>query len=87
MDREVGVNRGWPEIDARGSGLRTTRVCHALSSGSQTILAPLIFLIGMLLTLAPWAAPAQAQIFLASKSKPEFEIGPLSVRASVAPKP
>ena len=38
----------------------------------------------MLLVLAA-AGPAHAQIFLASRPKPEFTIGPLSVRANVTP--
>ena len=37
----------------------------------------------MWLTLV--GGPAHAQIFLASKPKPEFTIGPLSVRANVVP--
>jgi hypothetical protein len=37
------------------------------------------------LLLAAVPAPAGAQVFLASKPHPEFEIGPLFVRASVSP--
>ena len=71
------MNRGWPEIDARGTGLRTTR------AGLRTTRRLLVLLVAVLLALV--AAPAHAQIFLASKPKPEFTIGPLSIRANVVP--
>ncbi|HEV8585627.1 MAG TPA: hypothetical protein VGT02_11720 [Methylomirabilota bacterium] len=46
--------------------------------------ARLTFAIAILLAALP--APASAQAFLASKSKPGFEVGPLTVRAQVTPK-
>jgi len=36
-------------------------------------------------TLAMGPAPAGAQIFMATRPNPEFEVGPLFVRASVGP--
>ena len=46
--------------------------------------ARVLLLAALLVTAAPAAAPAQ--VFVASKPHPQFEIGPLFVRASVSPK-
>ena len=46
--------------------------------------ARLVLAVLLLLVAAP--ATAHAQVFLASKPNPPFEIGPLFVRASVTPK-
>src|SRR3989475_2917881 len=75
--REAGWNRGWPDIDARGTGLRTTRARRMWGCGLLTTI------VTVLLTLVAW--PVHAQIFLASRPKPEFTIGPLSIRANVVP--
>ena len=47
----------------------------------RAVLAPLL----LIAAIALGAAPAGAQIFLATRPNPEFEVGPLFIRASVGP--
>src|SRR3989441_2786403 len=69
-DQEEAAARG-----ARGPGV----LPRAIVSPARVLL-----LAALLVTAAPAAAPAQ--VFVASKPHPQFEIGPLFVRASVSPK-